>query len=71
MDVEGGLILTEDQMLKWFNTYPDEFNDYVNSGLLDPETGELSDIPEWMWDGDPDNGPFDFELNPSQAHWGF
>ena len=61
----GGFILTEDQEASWRTTYPDEYAEYVNKGLYDPDTNELLDIPDWMKDGDPNNGPFDFVLNPS------
>lgn len=72
MEVEGGgLILTAEQMQQWFATYPDEYNEYVDAGLLDPDSGELLDIPEWMNNGNPDDGPFDFNLNPSHGTSGF
>ena len=72
MDVEGGgFILTEDQVTSWMNSYPEEYADYVDAGLFDPDTRELFDIPEWMNDGDPNNGPFDFALNPSHGTIGW
>lgn len=71
MDIEGGVILTAEQMQQWVAMYPEEYEEYIEAGLLDPETGELLGIPEWMEDGDPANGPFDFILNPSQKHTGF
>ena len=65
MDIGGGYILTPEQMADWQAAYPDEYEEYVEAGLLNPETGELLDIPEWMNDGNPNNGPFDFEYNQS------
>lgn len=71
MNVEGGLILTPDQASSWQSTYPEEYAEYVDAGLFDPESGELLDIPGWMTDGDPNNGPFDFSLNPSHGTSGW
>ena len=71
MDIEGGLILTAEQISSWLSAYPTEYADYVDSGLFNPDTGELLDIPEWMNDGDPNNGPFDFKLNPSNDTTGW
>jgi len=71
MDVGGGYILTAEQIASWQSTYPEEYADYIDAGLFDPETGELFDIPEWMNDGDPNNGPFDFNLNPSHGNIGW
>ena len=71
MGVEGGYILTADQDSAWQSAYPDEYADYVDAGLYDPDTRELFDIPYWMDDGDPSNGPFDFGLNPSHGNSGW
>ena len=72
LPIEGGVTLTPEQMAAWASgEHAEEYEDYIEMGLLDPETGILIDIPEWMVDGDPNNGPFDFLLNPSQAHWGW
>ncbi len=71
MDVEGGLILTETQETAWRNAYPEEYAEYVDAGFYNPETNELTDIPEWMNDGDPTTGPFDFELNQSHGTAGW
>lgn len=71
MDVGGGLILTSDQASAWKIAYPDEYAEYVEAGLFDPDSGELLDIPVWMNDGDPNNGPFDFSLNPSHGTGGW
>ena len=71
MDVGGGFILTADQATDWKNTYPEEYAEYVEAELFDPDSGELLDIPEWMNDGDPNNGPFDFKLNPSHGTSGW
>ena len=71
MEVGGGYILTRDQMISWQSAYPDEYAEYVDAGLLDEESGELLDIPSWMDDGDPNNGPFDFNLNPSHGTSGW
>ena len=57
--------LTEEQIAEWQNAYPDEYKQYVEDGLFDPETGELYEVPDWMIDGNPHNGPFDFALAPS------
>ncbi len=65
MDVGGGYILTPDQVTTWQDAYPGEYAEYVEAGLFDPATRVLLDIPEWMNDGDPNNGPFDFALNQS------
>ena len=69
MGIEGGgYILTEDQETAWKNSeHSEEYYEYVEAGLYDPETNVLLDIPSWMADADPNNGPFDFILNPS---WG-
>ena len=71
MDVGGGLILTDEQVSAWIAAYPDQYNEYVEAGLFDEDTKELLDIPEWMNDGDPNNGPFDFGLNPSHGTSGW
>ncbi len=71
MEVGGGYILTDDQVSSWKATYLDEYNEYVDAGLFDPETNELYDIPEWMTNGDPNDGPFDFALNPSHGTSGW
>ena len=71
MDVGGGYTLTADQVTDWQSAYPQEYADYVENGLFDPTTNELFDIPEWMNDGDPNNGPFDFKLKPSHSTIGF
>ena len=71
MDVGGGYILTDQQVAQWQSAYPAEYADYVDAGLFDPDTNELLDIPEWMADGDPNNGPFDFNLNPSHGTSGW
>ena len=71
MDIEGGLILTADQVNSWKTTYPDEYAEYVDAGLFDEDTRALYDIPVWMDDGDPNNGPFDFKLNPSNDTTGW
>ena len=71
MDIEGGLILTAEQAAAWETAYPEEYLEYIDNGLFNPDTGELLDIPEWMNDGDPNNGPFDFSLRPSHATIGW
>ena len=73
MDVGGGYILTDEQEQLWMNDpdHKDEYLEYIDSGLYDPDTNELFDIPEWMNDGDPNNGPFDFQLNPSHGTIGW
>ncbi|MBR3241568.1 MAG: hypothetical protein IKF90_02555 [Parasporobacterium sp.] len=71
MDIGGGYILTADQAAAWQQAYPDEYAEYVEAGLFDPDTNELLDIPPWMDDGDPTNGPFDFSLNPSHGNSGW
>lgn len=71
MDVGGGYTLTADQVSAWQSAYPQEYADYVEYGLFDPDTYEAIEIPEWMNDGDPNNGPFDFNLNPSHSTIGF
>lgn len=71
MDIEGGYILTEEQDAAWQQAYPEEYEEYIDFGLYDPETRELLDIPEWMANGDPNDGPFDFNLNPSHGTHGW
>ena len=73
MPIEGGYILTPDMVAAWRSTEKGEaeYQDFVASGLFDPETGELYDTAEWMNDGNPNNGPFDFQLNPSHWTWGW
>ena len=63
---EGGYTLTDEMVAEWIRLYPEEYDEYVEGGLYDPDTHELLDIPEWMNNGDLSDGPFDFELNPSQ-----
>lgn len=66
MDVEGGFTLTAEQAAAWSEAYPNEYAHYVDEGLFDESTLQLLDEPPfWMVDGDPLNGPFDFNLNPS------
>ena len=71
MELEGGYTLTQQQADAWQKAYPDEYADYIEGGFFDPESLVLSDIPEWMNDGDPTNGPFDFSLNPSHGNSGW
>ena len=71
MEVEGGYTLTEEQEAAWALAYPDEYQEYIDAGLYDPDTNELLDIPEWMTNGDPSDGPFDFNLNPSHGTHGW
>ncbi len=71
MEVGGGYILTDSQVQAWIAAYPEEYAEYVDAGLFDPDTKELFDIPSWMDDGDPNNGPFDFSLNPSHGTIGW
>ena len=70
MDV-GGYFLTPEQAAAWQAEKPDEYQEYLDSGLFDPITGELYAVPDWMVDGDPLNGPFDFSYNASHegADW--
>ena len=72
MDVGGGFTLTPEQAAAWAEVYPDEYSYYVDEGLFDPLTGELLDEPPfWMVDGNPTNGPFDFnlELSHEEIHY--
>lgn len=71
MDIGGGVKLTAEQVNAWKTYDLDEYNDYVENGLFDEDTLELSDIPEWMNDGDPLTGPFDFGLNQSHGTIGW
>lgn len=71
LPIEGGATLTPSQIAQWQENYPEEYEDYIEAGLFDPETGYLQEFPDWMIDGIDGNGPFDFSLNPSQAHWGW
>lgn len=71
MDVGGGYILTSEQAEAWQSAFPDEYAEYVDAGLFDPDTLELLEMPEWMTDGNPNNGPFDFDLNPSHGTHGW
>lgn len=57
--------LTDDQEKAWIEAYPDEYAQYVNEGLYDPETNQLFEVPDWMNNGDYSDGPFDFALAPS------
>ena len=65
----SAVFLTSEQVAAWQAYDLDEYNRYIDRELFDPETGRLTDLPDWMLDGEI-NGPFDFELNPSQATWG-
>ena len=66
MEIGGGYTLTAEQAAAWFNSFPDEYNYYVEEGLFNPDTGELLDEPPlWMIDGNPNNGPFDFGTGSS------
>lgn len=71
MNVGGGYILTDEQESEWMAAYPEEYAEYVAEGLYDPDTNELLDIPSWMDNGDPNDGPFDFQLNPSHGTIGW
>ena len=69
IDVEG-VTLTQKQMDQWLATYPEEYEEYKDAGLFDPSTGVLLELPEWMTNSNAYDGPFDFGLHPSEAHWG-
>lgn len=72
MDVGGGYILTDDQVAAWIaRDEGAEYNEYVAAGLYDPDTHQLFEAPDWMVDGDPTNGPFDFMLTVSQETIGW
>ena len=72
MGIEGGLVLSPEEYAKWKAEKPQEFAEYEEWSYQD-EDGNwvLEEWPDWMDDGDPTNGPFDFALNPSQRHIGW
>lgn len=70
MNVSGGT-LTEAQENAWKSAYPDEYNHYVAEGLYDPDSNEIYEIPDWMDNGDPSDGPFDFSVNKSHGTSGW
>lgn len=70
MIIEGYLILTLDQVQQWKEYDLDEYEFFVDQGLFDEENRFLWDFPEWMFNADDSDGPFDFGLHPSQATWG-
>ena len=65
------VILTEKQDRDWKRDFPDEYQEFIDAELYDPETRELQEPAEWMYDAVEGNGPFDFYLHPSQATWGW
>ena len=66
MEFGGGYTLTDEQIAAWKEKDYDEYLDYYTN-LYDEETGVWYDLPTWMDDGKPNNGPFDFNLNLSHG----
>lgn len=70
MDVEGGYTLTNDQIQAWKEKDFEEYTEYYDA-FYDSESNVWLEVPAWMIDGDPTNGPFDFNLNPSHGTIGW
>ena len=67
--VEYAYTLTAEQLQQWLATYPDEYNEWLEAGLLviEDNAGYLYEAPEWMTDADPTTGPFDLVIRNSQG----
>ena len=72
MGIEGGMIVSYEDLMKWKAENPEEYAEYEEF-ISQDENGNwvMTDWPDWANNGDPTDGPFDFALNPSHGTIGW